>query len=325
MPSMTFYISSPSGARSFGTGTLTRVAGELALGFFRLNLFVDFVIEPGEAPGGPPELPRIVELVAEVRIGGRPLGRFIPFSPGYLPIQSYPGRSNRQSISLTCDLDRARIEAIEEVRSGGNLPMDVSIQGRFDEGSPFTGNESLVVNQGVWIDALAEMGYRRTLLIEIPLPDRHAEPEMAQAVADLEQAQRHMALGHDRDAVGSLRDALDQVTLALGDDDKLPADLERALFANSRSMSKADRLRVLRRALKLVTHPARHRDQVTAAIDWSRIDAAQMIAMTGAFIVEMSAPDAKPPSRTSAAQQESSTHTEAPQSAQSADPATDAG
>jgi L-serine deaminase len=70
------------------------------------------------------------------------------------------------------------------------------------------------------------------------------------------------------------------VTLAFGDDDRVPADLERALFANSKSMSRAERLRVLRRALNLVTHPAQRRDQVAAAIDWSRIDAAQMITMT---------------------------------------------
>jgi predicted metal-binding membrane protein len=37
-----------------------------------------------------------------------------------------------------------------------------------------------------------------------------------------------------------------------------------------------------------------------AAIDWSRIDAAQTITMTTAFIVEMSVPDATPPQRTSA-------------------------
>jgi hypothetical protein len=60
-------------------------------------------------------------------------------------------------------------------------------------------------------------------------------------------------------------------------------------------MTKAERLRVLRRALKLVTHPARHRDEVTAAIDWSRIDSAQLIFMTAAFINEMAAPDARPP------------------------------
>ena len=297
---MTFHISSPTGVGTFGTGSVARLAGEAALGFFRLNLYVDFVVEPTGTPLERQDSSRMTELVAEARIGGRSIGRFVTLSPGYLPVKSYSARTNHQSIPLSCDLDRARIEAIEEVRSGGNLALDVSIQGRFDDGSPISGSEPFVVNQGIWINALAEMGYKKTLLIEVPLPDLHAQPEMAKAVADLEQAQRHMLLGHDRDAVGSLRDALDQLTLAFGDDDKIPADLERVLFANSKSMSKADRLRVLRRALKLVTHPARHRDQVTAAIDWSRIDAAQMITMTAAFIVEMSAPDATPPQRTSA-------------------------
>ena len=300
---MTFFINSPTGGGSFGTGAVNRVAGELALGFFRLNLYIDFVVEPADTPAGQQDLPRLTELVAEVRIGGRSLGRFTPLSPGYLPIQSYSSRANRQSVPLSCDLDRARVEAIEEIRGGGHLALDVSIQGRFGDGSPYGGNEPFVVNQGVWIDALAEMGYRRTLLIEVQVPDLHAQPELAKAIADLEQAQRHMTLGHDRDAVGSLRDALEQVTLAFGDDDKVPADLDRVLFANSKSMNKAERLRVLRRALKLVTHPARHRDQVTAAIDWSRIDAAQMITMTAAFIIEMSAPDARPSQRTSATEE----------------------
>ena len=62
-------------------------------------------------------------------------------------------------------------------------------------------------------------------------------------------------------------------------------------------MTKGERLRVLRRALILVTHPARHRDQVTVAFDWSRIDSAQMIAMVAAFLTEMGAPDARPPRR----------------------------
>lgn len=60
-------------------------------------------------------------------------------------------------------------------------------------------------------------------------------------------------------------------------------------------MSKGERLRVLRRALMLVTHPARHRDQVSVGIDWGRIDSMQMISMVVAFVNEMAAPDARPP------------------------------
>lgn len=139
------------------------------------------------------------------------------------------------------------------------------------------------------------MGYQRTLLVEVPMPDPNVQPELADAVTFLAQAQRHLLLGHDRDAVGSLRDVLEQVKLAFGDDDTLDPELNRVLFDHSRSMTKAERLHVVRRALMLVTHPARHRDQVSVAIDWSRIDAAQMISMTAAFVNEMSAPGAHPP------------------------------
>ena len=158
------------------------------------------------------------------------------------------------------------MEAIEQVRAGGHLVTEMSINARFEDGNAFSLQESYTVNQGVWIDVLAEMGYQRTLLVEVPMPDPDTQPELADAVALLAQSQGHLMLGHDRDAVGSLRDILEQVKLAFDDDDSIDPDLNRVLFANSRSMTKGERLRVLRRALMLVTHPARHRDQVSVAI-----------------------------------------------------------
>lgn len=292
---MTFHIQSPAHAGGiFGTGTVVRLAGEPGVGFFRLNINVDFVVEPA---GAEQDRLAMTEFEALARIDGRLVGRFTPTVMGYLPITSYSGRVQRQSLTLSCDLDRARVAAIEAFRSGGNVVFGFGMHVRFSDGSSTSFEEGHTVNQGVWIDILREMGYQHTLLLEVPLPDPVTQPELAKAVADLEQAQTHMLGGHDRDAVGSLRDALEQVSLALGDNDQIPPDVENLLFANSRSMTKAERLRVLRRALKLVTHPARHRDQVTVAIDWSRIDAAQMITMTAAFINEMSAPDARPGNR----------------------------
>lgn len=303
--SMTFHLNSPEGAgKTFGTGAVTRFGGEEGLGFFRLGMVVDFVVQPAGVPSdaalltaggraGSYETPTIVELAAEVRLGSRLIGSFAPLS-AHLPIRSYPAQANQQTLPLACDLDRGRLEAIENARAGGSLALDINFHGRFSGGSTFNAGEQFTVNQGVWIDVLAAMGYRNILLVEVPLPDVHDQPELAKAVGDLKQAMFHMNQGHDRDAVGSLRDALEQVSLAFGDDDKVPADLQRILFADSRAMTKGDRLRVLRRALKLVTHPARHRDEVTAAIDWSRIDSSQLIFMTAAFINEMSAPDARP-------------------------------
>lgn len=79
------------------------------------------------------------------------------------------------------------------------------------------------------------MEYQRTLLIEVAVPDPDAQPELASAVGLLAQAQKHALQGHDRDAVGTLRDVLEEVMLAFGDDDKIDAGLHRALFTNSRS------------------------------------------------------------------------------------------
>jgi hypothetical protein len=291
---MTFLLNGPAGGGSFGRVTVSRVTGAPGIGFFRLGVTVDIIVEPAGGSSGAPDLPRLAELLAEVRIAGRPAGRFEPM-PGYLPVVSYAARTNEAHIELTCDLDRARIEAIEAARGGRDLALDVWFNGRFGDGQAFSNQEPFVVNQGVWVDVLSQMGYQQTLLIEVPIPSPAAQPELAEAVRLLGEAQGHMVSGHDRDAVGKLRDVLDQVTLAFGDDDEnIDPALKSALFQNSRGMDKAERLRVVRRALKLVTHPARHRDQVTAGFSWSRIDSAQMIAMVAAFINEMSAPDARP-------------------------------
>jgi hypothetical protein len=211
-----------------------------------------------------------------------------------MPVESYPARTNQRQVELVCDLDRARVEAIEAARNGGNLALDVWLSWRFGDGHVSSNQEGFVVNQGVWVEVLSQMGYQRALLVEVPLPDPAAQPELAEAVRLLTEAQGHMLRGHDRDAVGVLRDVLNEVTRALGDDDeKIEPELKRVLFDNSRNMTKAERLRVVRRALKLVTHPARHRDQVAVGIDWSRTDSAQMIAMVAAFVNEMAAPDAR--------------------------------
>ena len=245
-------------------------------------------------------MPQIMTgLMAEAQVGGKLMGRFTP-SPGFLPVWPVPEQSFHATFRLTCDLDRARIEAIEDARAGRDLLLDLNIVVVFSTGFGRVLSVQHVVHQSMWIDVLDEMAYQRTLLVEVPMPDRNAQPDLAEAVALLTQSQRHLQRGQDREAVGSLRDVLEQVKLAFGDDDTLDPDLLRVLFADSRSMTKGERLRVMRRALMLVTHPARHRDQVSVAIDWSRMDATQMIAMTAAFVNEMSAPDARPPQSRSA-------------------------
>jgi hypothetical protein len=65
---------------------------------------------------------------------------------------------------------------------------------------------------------------------------------------------------------------MENILRALKDNDTID-------FTNTRAMDKADRLRLLRRAFRVVTRPARHRDDVSVAIDWSRTDAACAVSI----------------------------------------------
>src|SRR5271169_4483180 len=130
MDRVTLHLNSPvRSGQTFATGTVTAVRGDSGLGFFRLSIAVEFVIEPAGGSVTDPDRVNLVDLSADVRAGGRLVGTFTaPISS--FPARSYPDRSNRAYINLTCDLDRARVQAIEDVRAGRALTLDMSFAGR---------------------------------------------------------------------------------------------------------------------------------------------------------------------------------------------------
>ncbi len=97
-----------------------------------------------------------------------------------------------------------------------------------------------------------------------------------------------MAQGEYREAVAACRDVLEEVSRALKDDRIQLNGKEQ------RDWDKAERLLQLRRALKVVVHPAKHRDEVSAAIEWTRRDAISIVTMTSAVLVGLSAEGARP-------------------------------
>lgn len=118
------------------------------------------------------------------------------------------------------------------------------------------------------------------------MPDAAAHPELAAAAALSERAQQHLLAGLDREAVGSCRDLLAELK-------KLPgADLPDPT-GDQKAWSKADRASELRKALTVLTHPARHRDEDAARILWSRIDARAVITMTAGLRTELMADEAR--------------------------------
>jgi hypothetical protein len=177
------------------------------------------------------------------------------------------------------DLDRGKLEALESMRNGGGLSFSMGLFGTSVEG----GRHSLTSTQlaytaaqGVWVPILEKMGYEKRLLLEVPMPDPVVSPHISGAVQHLEKAQRQLALGYAREAVGACRDALESLKPFLGDTGQDLGDAQKR--------SKKDRLLNLRRALHQITHPAHHADPAAAQFDYGRIDAVSIISSVAGLI-----------------------------------------
>ncbi len=110
-----------------------------------------------------------------------------------------------------------------------------------------------------------------------------APPGLKDAVNLLARAQDAMARGDHRDAVGDCRDVVERIDSAL----KLSVD--QAGFENQREKTKAERLKLIIRSLKVFTHPARHSDDASFAFEWNRLDASFAISAVAALITELAA------------------------------------
>lgn len=109
-----------------------------------------------------------------------------------------------------------------------------------------------------------------------------------EAAEHLKTAQTHLLKGHFRDAVGSCRDVMESLSTALSDDKYQPPETIKAWFKDMQTMGKEERLRLVRRALRVLTNPAKHADKVSASIEWGPEDARAVIVMA-AILLQMAA------------------------------------
>ncbi len=278
-----FQVQSNSG-RYWATGNVKQVQGQRGLGFYRLIFLTVLNVESGDSAVGE----RLSTMSTDVAAAGRTLGR-ANAQPHQLPIAPANYAQERQ-VNFELDLDRARLEAIESVRNGGDITFNITFFPTLADQSgqlrQTTAQAAFVANQSTWAGVLEQMDYQKVMLLELPVPDGVQFPELAAAARSLAQAQQAMARGDYREAVGLCRDVLEEVMLALKDDDIID-------FTGTREMDKAKRLRLLRRAARVFTHPARHKDEVAVALEWNRVDAASTISLVAALLNELAAPAAR--------------------------------
>lgn len=197
--------------------------------------------------------------------------------------------TSKEVIPLEIELDARRIEAIERFRLGGELSFRLALYGiasgrRDDHQQTMQASLDYRANQGTWIEILGQMDYQKTVLLEIPVLGDEISPQFFPVSRHLQTAQLHMMRGHFRDAVGACRDVIESLASALNDDKNELPDAIKSWFEDTRSMGKEERLRIVRRALKVLTHPARHADEVSTAIEWGPTDARAAIIMATALV-----------------------------------------
>ena len=267
---------------------ISRVQGQVGLGIYRLLVQLDLVfMRMPEEEGA-----ILHELTGDLQIEGRYAGSLRLFQElGQFSIGQYEGSL---PVLLVADLSLRQLHAIEDLRQGRGLTIGVNISmtcwGKLHAGAGLlrssSGYLSHQVSQGAWIEILNEIGYRKIMLLEIPELAESLAPELTDAVAYIGKAQQALHRGEYREAVGCCRDVLESLSTAMGDGDLQDTEFQ-AFFRDLRSKDKAGRLRLVRRAMKILSHPARHADEVATQIEWNRTDATAMITMIAALLQQL--------------------------------------
>lgn len=262
---------------------LVGIRGGSGLGFHRLVFDVEFDMN---SQGLREELV-VTNLSGELQVRGEggtgDAGRLFPQGP---QIVLHPQITPREQMILECS--RSRVEAIEELRAGRGLAFTMWLRGSMVEKDgrlqPFAEQVHHEINQSAWLQVLEQIKYMRTLLLEVQLLNDAQAGESA-FYQHLKHAHRALMLGNWRESVGCCRDVLESLAKGLGEEaDQAVSARVSELLKGSRGWDKSQRFRAVRQAMLAIVSAARHADEVTQAIEWSRSDAQVILTMTATIL-----------------------------------------
>lgn len=250
----------------FGTNSLSVVAGAVTvrpgLGRHQLTIPIEVRATNDAAHG------HTYSFVARVEASGLPGGG------GYLGTTPTPtpprellplGKINTD---LQIDLEAVQVEEIEKLRNGGfSLNLNIDVLADRSDGAREYGNTYLMnhpVTRDQWLTILEQIRYRRTLLLEMDLPDAQTAPALTKAIEYLTAAQHRFLERENRATVESLRQALAALVgadVTQEDDDAAVAAALKGLRSTTNKLGGpqyADRFEQVRKALKFLTDLGAH-------------------------------------------------------------------
>jgi hypothetical protein len=181
-------------------------------------------------------------------------------------------RALERNIPVFIDLDYGRMASLENLRSGKDIYFKIRLDGWASRATqPDSRSHGLEISAHIplseWLKRLDESGYKKTLLLEIPVPEVQRDEALCRAADHLEMAQRHLLNGHYRDCVGACRDvvsAIDFIEFSADKDRDLRSVTEGIQRKASDLRSKDERIYLLRHSFKQIAHAARHDDRLPA-------------------------------------------------------------
>ena len=276
------YQSPKDGQKHFADIDYKRMHGQQGVGFYRWFLGLYVVIHQ---PKGADESHLALADVAgdlymqRTNLGDLLVARFsMREKRNRLIAEHFNGT---EEFTIEADIDGRRISAIEDLRQGGDLQLEMKLSAlavdtKSGEQFPANVNLRFQATQSDWSKVLQGMGYRRTLLLEIPAFDESNNPNYADAASHIATASEQNSRGHFRQAVAECRLALENIKSVIKDQGEDISD--------ERKLTKEQRIARVNAALMKLTHLAHHADDLSKNTEWQPLDAKAIIMMTGSLL-----------------------------------------
>jgi len=264
--------------------------------FPRLHITIGCTLNDTPDRSKPPAFPglQLADLRGELQLseGGHAIGRVEWAREQY----RVTGNAYEHQLEMSCDLDQARMEAIERWRNGKEpvfylqlWPTLVGTDGLYNQAQSRTIRAS--VPRDLWLDVLSRLQNNRWMLVEIEVSA--GKGEIARAAAEqVDEAWKKIDQGEFDSAVMCCRKAMDAIDRLMpkGDGDQKAEPMRKLLeegISEKRGEHYAGMLSKLRR---LAAHAAHEFDN----LPFSRAEARLIASTTANFIALIGSAEESP-------------------------------
>ena len=196
------------------------------------------------------------------------------------PVIRWAEHTDDSQLGFFFYLSSSQISSVEKFRNSGDLKLSIWLSGVVDyecKQNDFYDKSDYVISKQEWLEVLAAMQYKDTLLFELPMPvATDSDDENIKIL--LERAQSHILNGHYQETIGLCRQAIELVEKERGD--KREASSATTKYKDNRKeMNVVERMLFLREGLKNITQLGAHHGD-----EFSRKQAQSVLGMTVALL-----------------------------------------